>query len=165
MIQCPVIRRCMRKRNITDVYIRLVQDMYKGATTWVNSKRGIIEHFAVWIGLHQRSALSLFLLCIVLRREPRRNDGIRPILHLSPIDEVMHSGRLRWFRHIQRRDDNNVTRTVTVDLAIPWTRRRGRPNKTLHQQIEDDMMVVGVTHDMALDRKQWRRRTRPTPRI
>ena len=47
MIQCPVIRRCMRKRNITDVYIRLVQDMYKGATTWVNSKRGIIEHFAV----------------------------------------------------------------------------------------------------------------------
>ncbi len=68
-----------------------------------------------------------------------------------------------WFGHVQRRDATNVTRRV-MELAIPGTRRRGRPKKTWYQQIKDDMTCVGVTQDVALDRKEWRRRTRPTPR-
>ena len=98
----------------------------------------------------------------VSRRDHMRNEEIRRILHLSPIDEVMRSGRLRWFGHLQRRDATNVTRRV-MELAIPVTRRRGRPKKTWHQQMKEDMAGVGVTQDVALDRKEWRRRTRPTP--
>ena len=98
----------------------------------------------------------------VSRRDHMRNEEIRRILHLSPIDEVMRSGRLRWFGHVQRRDATNVTRRV-MELAIPGTRRRGRPKKTWHQQMKEDMAGVGVTQDVALDRKEWRRRTRPTP--
>ena len=94
----------------------------------------------------------------VSRREHMRNEDIRRILHITPIDEVMRGGRLRWFGHVQRRDADNVTRRVT-NLAIPGTRRRGRPNKTWHQQIKDDMTAVGVTQDVALDRNEWRRRT------
>ena len=55
---------------------------------------------------------------------------------------------------------NNVTRRV-MNLAIPGTRRRGRPKKTWHQQIKDDMTGVGVTQDVDLDREEWRRRKRP----
>ena len=102
-------------------------------------------------------------------RDPRsvetshmRNEEIRRILHLSPIDEVMRRGRIRWFGHVQRRDATNVTRRV-MELAIPGTRRRGRPKKAWHQQMKEDMAGVGVTQDVALDRKEWRRRTRPTP--
>ena len=40
-----VLLRCMRKRYIPEVYIRLVQDVYQGATTCVKSKRGTNEHF------------------------------------------------------------------------------------------------------------------------
>ena len=98
----------------------------------------------------------------VSRREHIRNEDIRRILHITPIDEVMRSGRLRWFGHVQRRDADNVTRRV-MELAIPGARRRGRPNKTWHHQIKDDMTAVGVTEDVALDRNEWRRRTRPTP--
>ena len=71
----------------------------------------------------------------VSRREHMRNEDIRRIRHITPIDEVMRSGRLRWFGHVQRRDVNNVTRRV-MGLAIPGTRRRGRPKKTWHQQIK-----------------------------
>ena len=56
----------MRKRNIPEVYIRLVQDMYKGATTRVKSKKGISEHVEVGIGLHQVSALSPFLFIMLV---------------------------------------------------------------------------------------------------
>ncbi len=65
----------------------------------------------------------------VSRRDHMRNEEIRRIVHLSPIDEVMRSGRLRWFGHVQRRDATNVTRRV-MELAIRCTRRLGRPKKT-----------------------------------
>ena len=56
----------MRKRNIPEGYIRLVQDMYQGATTRVKSKRGISEQFEVVIGLHQGSPLSPFLFIMLV---------------------------------------------------------------------------------------------------
>ena len=49
-----VLWRCMRNRNIPEVYIRLVQDMNQGATTRVKSKRGTSERFEVGIGLNVR---------------------------------------------------------------------------------------------------------------
>ena len=61
-----VLWRCMRKRYIPEVYIRLVQDMYQGATTCVKSKRGTSEHFEVGIGLHQGWALSPFLFIMLV---------------------------------------------------------------------------------------------------
>ena len=48
----------------------------------------------------------------VSRRDHMRNEEIRRILHLSPIDEVMRSGRLHWFGHVQRQDATNVTRNT-----------------------------------------------------
>ena len=99
----------------------------------------------------------------VSKRDHMRNEDIRRILHITPIDEVMRCGRLRWFGNVQRRDADNVTRRV-MNLAIPGTRRGGRPKKTWNQQLKDDMTAVGVTQDVALDRTEWRRRTRPTPR-
>ena len=58
--------RYMRKRNIPEVYIRLVQDMYQGATTNVKSKRGSSEHFEDGIELHQGSALGPFLFIMLV---------------------------------------------------------------------------------------------------
>ena len=40
--------------------------MYQSATTRVKSKRGISEHVEVVIGLHQGSALSLFLFIMLV---------------------------------------------------------------------------------------------------
>ena len=68
----------------------------------------------------------------VSRRDHMRNEEIRRILHLSPIDEVLRSGRLRWFgytcpkqRYEQRQlsDDGpgntryQTTRTPQEDMA------------------------------------------------
>ena len=60
-VPCEVLRRCVRKQNIPEEYIRLVQDMYQDATTRVTTKRGMSEQFEVGIGLHQCSALRPFL--------------------------------------------------------------------------------------------------------
>ena len=62
----------------------------------------------------------------VLRRDHMRNNDIRRILHFSRT--MLYSGRLRWFGNVQRRYENTVTRRA-MDLAIPGTRRRGRPRR------------------------------------
>ena len=61
-----VLWRCMQKRNIPEGYIRLLHDMYQGATTRVKSKRGISEQVEVVIGFHQGSALSPFLFIMLV---------------------------------------------------------------------------------------------------
>ena len=102
-------------------------------------------------------------ILVVSRREHLRNEDIRRILHNTPINEVKRSGCLRWFGHVQRREANNVTRRV-MELTISSARRQGRPKKTWHQQMKEDVTGVNVTQDIALDRNEWRRRAGPTPR-
>ena len=76
----------------------------------------------------------------VSRRDHMRKEEIRRLLHLSPIDEAMRSGCLRWFGHAQRTDANNVTHRV-MDLTLPGTRRRGHPKNTFHQRMRETVMV------------------------
>ena len=54
---------------------------------------------------------------------PRRNEDIRRMLELAPIDEVIRSGRLVDLDNVHRRDANKVTRRV-VDHTIQATRVR-----------------------------------------
>ena len=50
-------------------------------------------------------------------------------------------------------------------LIVPGTSRPGRPKKTGYQQIKDDMVSVGVTQDVVLDRKDRGKKDKADPRI
>ena len=59
---------CLRLAETSECYIRIIQDMYNGATTTVRSAAGLTEEFKVGVGLHQGSALSPFLFAIIMDR-------------------------------------------------------------------------------------------------
>ena len=68
---------CMRKSGIVEEYVQLVQDMYEGSETVVRCAVRTTESFKVKVGLHQGSALNLFLFAVIMdritdkvRREP-----------------------------------------------------------------------------------------------
>ena len=68
---------CMRKSEIVEKYVQLVQDMYEGSKTVVRCAVGTTKSFKVKVGLHQGSALSPLLLAVIMdrltdevRREP-----------------------------------------------------------------------------------------------
>ena len=57
---------CLRLAETSECYIRIIKDMYDGVTTTVRSAAGLTEEFKVGVGLHQGTALSPFLLAIII---------------------------------------------------------------------------------------------------
>ncbi|MCJ8739625.1 hypothetical protein PDJAM_G00049190 [Pangasius djambal] len=57
---------CMRKSGVAEKYVRVVQDVYERSRTVVRCAVGQTEEFKVEVGLHQGSALSPFLLAMVM---------------------------------------------------------------------------------------------------
>ena len=56
---------CLRLAETSACYIRIIKDMYVGATTAVRSAAGLTEEFKVGVDLHQGSALSPFHFAII----------------------------------------------------------------------------------------------------
>ena len=57
--------RCLRDKMVPEKYVRLIKEMKRDVKTRVKSGAGTTEGFEVKVGLHQGSALSLFLFNIV----------------------------------------------------------------------------------------------------
>ena len=60
---------CLRLAETSECYIKIIQDMYDGATTTVRSAAGLTKEFKLGVGLHQGSALSPFLFFIISSSE------------------------------------------------------------------------------------------------
>ena len=142
------------------VVLSLQFDIYR---LWSECRRAMKTNNTRKIATTQMRMLRWILG--VWRLEHTRNEEIRRLLNLPPIDEIMRSGRLQWSGHVQRREENNVACRV-MNLALPGIRRRGRPRKTWKQRTREDTKEIGVTVNMLMDRMDWkrraRRRTRPT---
>ena len=57
---------CLRLAETSECYIKIIKDMYDGATATVRSAAGLTEEFKVGVGLHQGSALIPFLFVIIM---------------------------------------------------------------------------------------------------
>jgi len=47
-----VLWRCLEKKGVSPLYIRVIKDMYEGGRTSVRTPGGVIEDFLVGMGLH-----------------------------------------------------------------------------------------------------------------
>ena len=82
----------------------------------------------------------------------------------DPIDEVirMWTPAVVW-ACAQTRGEQRRPQSCEVGATRGSYDAWGRPRMTWTQQIRENMGEVGVTVDMTLGRKEWRRTTRPTP--
>jgi len=78
------------------------------------------------------------------------NLDIRTRLKVAPNPEKMRQARLRWYGHVMRRDEQSVVRTaLNIDPAD--RRPRGRPKKRWLDRLNEDMRIVNIEPDDALD--------------
>ena len=99
-------------------------------------------------------------MCGFTRTDRVRNDVIRGLVKVAPIEEKMRESRLRWLNHVKRRSMAAPVRKCEL-IDLPGGKRgRGRPKKSLDEVIREDLKVVGLTKDLTQDRRLWRNKIR-----
>jgi len=69
---------------------------------------------------------------------------LRELIGLESVSLMIKKSRLRWFGHVERRDDND-----SVKRCIMWEvegiKQRGYPKKTWWDCVKNDMEILGLS--------------------
>ena len=94
-------------------------------------------------------------MCGYMRMDRISNEVIRDLVKVVPIEDKLREIRLRWFGRVKRRSADALVRRCER-INIPRGKRgKGWPKKSLDEVIREDLKVVGLTEDMAHDRRLW----------
>ena len=88
----------------------------------------------------------------VTRKDKIRNEHIRRTVKVERLGMKMREGRLRWYGHVMRRDQEYVGRKM-MEMELPGKRRRGRPKRRFLDLVKEDMGEVGAKETDVEDRK------------
>ena len=91
----------------------------------------------------------------VTRKNKVRNEHIRSTVKVEWLGMKMREGRLRWYGHVMRRDQEYVGRKM-MEMELPGKRRRGRPKRRFLDIVKEDMGEVVAKKMDVKDRKIWR---------
>ena len=91
----------------------------------------------------------------VTRKDKIRNEHVRSTVKVERLGMKMREGRLRWYGHVMRRDQEYVGRKM-MEMELPGKRRRGRPKRRFVDVVKEDMGEVGAKETDVEDRKMWR---------
>ena len=91
----------------------------------------------------------------VTRKDKIRNNHIRSTVKVERLGMKMREGRLRWYVHVLRRDQEYVGRKM-MEMELPVKRKRGRPKRRFLDVVKEDMKEVGAKEIDIEDRKMWR---------
>ena len=91
----------------------------------------------------------------VTRKDKIRNEYIRSTVKAERLGMKMREGRLRWYGHVMRRNQECVGRKM-MEMELPEKRRRGRPKRRFLDVVKEDMEEVAAKETDVEDRKVWR---------
>ena len=87
----------------------------------------------------------------VTRKEKIKNEHIRSTVKVERLGMKMKEGRLRWYGHVMRRDQEYVGRKM-MEMELSG-KRRGRPRRRFLDVVKEDMREVGAKEMDVKDRK------------
>ena len=91
----------------------------------------------------------------VTRKNKIKNEYIRSTIKVERLRMKTREGRLRWYGHVMRRDQEYVGRKM-MEIVLPGKRKRGRPKRRFLDVLKEDMKEVGAKETDVEDRKVWR---------
>ena len=99
-------------------------------------------------------------MCGVSLKNKCRSEELKDRLGIEGVADVVRRGRLRWFGHVERKEEKDwVSGCREVKVEVVGGRGRGRGRKTWKEVVEEDLKRDGLSREMAQDRDLWRRLT------
>ena len=92
-------------------------------------------------------------VCGVSMKDGRTGEELRKLVGVQPITPVIRSGRLRWYGHVMRKNDEDWMKKC-LEYRIKGRRQVGRP-RTWLESVETDMAELEIDRDDVHDRKIW----------
>ena len=103
----------------------------------------------------ERSAMRMIrLICRTKLRDRIHSEELRKRLGVEGIRSILRRRRLRWFGHIERKEDEWIKKSLIMDVA--GVRPPGRPKKPWMEVVESDMKDMGLKMQDVLNRDAWR---------
>ena len=91
----------------------------------------------------------------VTRKDKIRNDYIRITVKLERLGMKMREGRMRWYGHVMRKDQEYVGRK-RMEMELPEKKKRGGTKRRFLDVVKEDMGEVGAKETDVEDRKMWK---------
>ena len=88
--------------------------------------------------------------------ERESNECLRSMLAIDDIGEVMQRKRLRWFGHVERRDELYWLKRIET-LQVDGDGVKGRLKKRWREVLREDMRKKELCREDACDRSRWRK--------
>ena len=92
-------------------------------------------------------------------RDRKRNDDIRRVLGVACITDKVRETRLRWYGHIQRREEDDCVKRI-LEANVGGQRSRGRQRKRWIDVVKHNMEDLQLNVEDAKNWAEWRKRTR-----
>ena len=95
-------------------------------------------------------------MCGVTKLDKMRIERIRGTSKVGEITKKVQEMRLKWYRHVMRREEHNVGRRE-MEMKVQGIRKRGRPKRRWLDKVNDDIKEKGLSADEVYDHATWRR--------
>ena len=79
----------------------------------------------------------------VTRKDKIRNEYIRGTVQVQRLEVKMREGRVSWYGHVMRRDQEYVGRNM-MEMELLGKRKRGRPKRRFLDVVKEDMEEIGA---------------------
>ena len=91
----------------------------------------------------------------VTRKDKIRNEHIRSTVKVEWLGMKMREGKLRWYGHVMRRDQEYVGRKM-MEMELLGKRKRGRSKRRFLDVVKEDIGKVDAKETDIKDGKMWR---------
>jgi hypothetical protein len=91
-------------------------------------------------------------------KDRKTNEDIRQAVGVACITDKIREARLRWYGHVQRREDDSCIKKI-MKAEVYGHRSRGRQKKRWSDTVQQDLVALRLKPKDANDRDKWRRRT------
>ena len=89
----------------------------------------------------------------------RKDKIVNEYVKVERLGMKMREGRLRWYGHVMRRNQEYVGRKM-IKVELPEKRKRGRSKRRFLDVVKDDMREVGAKETNVENRTVWRKMIR-----